>query len=218
MALRPRSSIGPLTWATLLVLIAMASLGTAGFLKTPLEKLPLDTVPRTTPAPWVLPAGRVAILVPEGSHVPAAWPYARPIPEWRLRESGFVVVHTPRELDQAVQDGAIVIWVHREAVPLVDPAWLRARHLEGHPVGVIDGTMTELRAWFGIGPGAGGWLRPRNPLPIFALFDGRACRLGPDGLVIEPPNPQRFQPGGTSEHFSLDLVISASLRAVTFCT
>lgn len=125
------------------------------------------------------------------------------------------MVHTTADLVQAVQDGAVVIWIHRDAVPWVDPGWLLARHRQGHPVGVIGGTMEELSDWFGIGPGAGGWLRPGNPLPLFALFDGRRCWVPPGG-----PSPGGFWvwDGGISEHASLNWVVSVSHRAATRCT
>jgi hypothetical protein len=212
------SFVGPLTWVALLTLLGMIGVGTAAFLRTPLGKLPSDTALRTSPPAWALPPGRVVLLFPESSGVPADWPYARPIPEWKLGAVGFVVVHSTDDLARAVQDGAVVIWIHRDAVHWVDSRWLRARHREGHPVGVIGGTMEELRDWFGIGPGAGGWLRPGSPLPIFALVDGRSCRVGPGGPAIEPPDPGRYLGGGASEHFSLGWVLGVSQRAATFCT
>jgi hypothetical protein len=212
------SFVGALTWAALLVLISLVGVGMAAFLQTPLRKLPADAVLRTSPPDWALPPGRVVLLVPEGSAVPAEWPYARPIPDWKLRAVGFVVVHTTAELERAVQDGAVVIWLQREAVHRVDPGWLRDRHRDGHPVGVIDGTMDELWDWFGIGQRNGSWLRAGGVLPTFVLVDGRRCRVGPSGPTIEPPDPSRWLGGGTSEHFSLGWVLSLSHQAATFCT
>jgi hypothetical protein len=209
------SRMGPLAWATLLVLVGVVGVGTAAFLRTPDKKLPPESVPRTIPDRWVLPPGRVVILVPDGTPIPARWPFTRPVRERQLREYGFVLARTASELDQVVQDGAVVIWIHRDAVHWVDPDWVRARHLEGRPVGVIGGTMEELRNWFDVGPGAGGWLRPGGPLPTFALFDGRQCWVGP-----REPSPGGYWvwDGGISEKFALGWVVSASHRAATRCT
>lgn len=216
---RARASlVGPLTWVTVLVLSGLLGAGMMAFLRTPVEKLPPESVHGSIPDRWVLPPGRVVILVPEGKQVPASWPFARPIRERQLRDYGFVLARTASELEQVVQDGAQVIWIHRDAVRWVAPDWVRARHGEGHPVGVIDGTIEDLRDWYGIGPGVGGWLRQGGVLPTFALFDGRSCRIGPSGRSIEPPDPWRYLGGATSEHFSLGLVVDASQRAVTFCS
>lgn len=212
------SYVGPLTWAALLALISMVAVGVAAFLQTPLRKLPADAALRTSPPAWALPPGRVVMFVPQLRQVPADWPYARPIPEWKLRAAGFVVVHTTVDLERAVRDGAVVIWLHREALYRVERGWVRARHFEGHPIGVIDGTMEELWDRFGIGPGAGGWLRAGGVLPTFALVDGRHCLVGSNGPTMGPPDALKWSGSGTSEHFSLDLVLDASQRAATFCT
>jgi hypothetical protein len=194
----------------LLALIGIAGAGTAAFLHPPIERLPPASAPPTAPPAWALPPDRVVVLVPDGSRVPAPWPFARPIDEGRLRAAGLLVVHTPGDLARAVEDGGVVIWLHRDAVPLVDADWVRARYREGHPVGVIGGTMAELWAWFGIGPrDGGGFLRPGSPVPAFALADSRSCGGGPGG--------QTQQRLGTSEHFSLDWLVSVSRDAALFC-
>ena len=199
-----------LAWVGLLALLGLMGTGAVAFLWPPVGKLSSETIPRSFTPEWALPAGRVALLVPEVSSVPAKWPYARPIREWQLRAIGFVLVRTATELERAVEDGAVVIWVHRDAVPMVDPDWLRARYREGYAVGVINGTMIELWGWFGLGDLGGGWIRPGLPRPAFAMVHTWDSQVA--------PGVSRRGSGGTSEWFNLGMVVEVSRRAADVCT
>ncbi|MDP8923663.1 MAG: hypothetical protein M3O34_12380 [Chloroflexota bacterium] len=89
----------------------------------------------------------------------------------------------------------MVIWLHRDGTPGVDPAWLRSRSREGRAVGVIGGTMAELWDWFGLGTPGGGWNGPGTPRPVFAMVHARRCEVAP-GVFVSGS-------GATCEWFSL---------------
>ena len=201
--------LGRLAWLCLLALLGIVGTMAMAFLWPPMGKLAPETVPPAAPPTWALPAGRVVLLLPAGSSVPAKWPYVRPMPEWQLHAAGFVLVRSAPELERAVDDGAKVIWLHRDAVRMVDGDWLHSRYRQGYAIGVIGGTMADLSDWFGLGDHGGGWIRPGSPRPAFAIVQVWECQVAP-GVF-------RFGSSASSEWFSLPWLVGISWRAANPC-
>jgi hypothetical protein len=124
------------------------------------------------PVSWALPPGRAVALVPSGSWVrgvallggsPVSW--VRPLGREELRALGFTVVDSVAEFKRAAA-GASVLWVQRDALPLVDRAWLRERFEKAVMIGVLDGTIVDLGDLLGTTFGGNGWLPPGDWRPI----------------------------------------------------
>lgn len=132
------------------------------------------------PPPWcgagagprALAAGQVVVFLPPGSQLvvlggPAAGT-GRRLGEAELRAWGAEVVLSRPEMERLAA-GARVLWLHRDALPLVDPVWVRRQYDQGRAVGVLDGTMADLQCWFGLGDNRPSWwIQPGSGRPVFA--------------------------------------------------
>jgi hypothetical protein len=94
---------------------------------------------------------------------PTVW--VRPLGREELRSAGFTVVETAAEFERAAA-GARVLWVQRDAFPLVDRTWLSEQYDAGVTVGVLDGTMVDLGDLLWTTFGGNGWITPGGWRPV----------------------------------------------------
>jgi hypothetical protein len=103
--------------------------------------------------PRALRAGQVIVLLPPGARLqviggPASGA-SRSVGDQELRSWGAEVAHSAAEMEQVASAGANVLWLHQDALPLIDQTWVRSQYDQGRAVGVLDGTMSDLSHWFG---------------------------------------------------------------------
>jgi len=156
--------------------------------------------------PRALAAGQTIVLLPAGAQLHVlggpAIGASRSVGDQELRAWGAEVAHSAPELEQQAAAGARVLWLHQEALSLLDPAWVRSQYEQGRAVGVLNGTMADLNHWFGLGENSPGWIQPGTSRPVFALVQQRRCEeTNSSGLAQ------------TSEWLSLGFWVAISQRA-----
>jgi hypothetical protein len=158
-----------------------------------------------------LPDGKAIVYLPPSSRVrahlpdPSGFLYIRPLGDEELRAWGFTVVRERGEFERAAtgQGAARVLWLHRDALSLVEPAWLRARYEEGIAVGLLDGPMSELGRALGLSWDDSDWLQPGPWGPLFAIAYTYHCAV---------PSVRGNAGGGqSSERLSLSWVVGVTM-------
>jgi hypothetical protein len=161
--------------------------------------------------PRALPAGQVVALVPPGAELRVlggpAIGATRPVGDEELRSWGAEVVHSVSEMERLAAAGARVLWIHQDALPQIDQAWVRSQYDQGRAVGVLDGTIADLVRWFALGENFPGWIQPGNSRPVLALVQQRRCEAsGASGSAQK------------SEWLSLGFWVAVSQEAARACS
>lgn len=95
-----------------------------------------------------------------------------------LSGSPVAKVTSEQDLQLAVKARTPAIWIHREALPQVDQAWLQANYHAGRAIVGIDLDLYELSAALGKPAPQGGWLRRQEAAePLYTLM-ARSLRRG----------------------------------------